>query len=70
MDMHAERDLIYHTLVPNLCQNVAQTCSTCIDLVDLRIGVPETITCSLMALEMYLKQAAASDIFVLLLGAK
>ncbi|VDO87637.1 unnamed protein product [Schistosoma curassoni] len=70
IDMHAEHDLIYHTLVPNLCQNVAQTCSTCLDLVDLRIGVPESITCSLIALEMYLKQAAASDIFILLLGDK
>lgn len=68
--MHTEHDLIYHTLVPNLCQNVAQTCSTCLDLVDLRIGVPESITCSLIALEMYLKQAAASDIFILLLGDK
>ncbi|RTG81692.1 telomerase protein component 1, partial [Schistosoma bovis] len=70
IDMHAEHDLIYHTLVPNLCQNVAQTCSTCLNLVDLRIGVPESITCSLIALEMYLKQAAASDIFILLLGDK
>ncbi|CAH8545388.1 unnamed protein product [Schistosoma haematobium] len=70
IDMHAEHDLIYHTLVPNLCQNVAQTCSTCLDLVDLRIGVPQSITCSLIALEMYLKQAAASDIFILLLGDK
>ncbi|CAH8540830.1 unnamed protein product [Schistosoma haematobium] len=70
IDMHAEHNLIYHTLVPNLCQNVAQTCSTCLDLVDLRIGVPQSITCSLIALEMYLKQAAASDIFILLLGDK
>ncbi|CAI2729056.1 unnamed protein product [Schistosoma spindalis] len=70
IDMREEHDLIYHTLVPNLCQNVAQTCSTCLDLVDLRIGVPGAITCSFIALEMYLKQAAASDIFILLLGEK
>ncbi|KAH8877569.1 Telomerase protein component 1 [Schistosoma japonicum] len=69
-DMHSERDLICQKLAPNLFQNVAIASNNniCLDLVDLRFGVSDAAARSLKALEMYLKQAAASDIFVLLLG--
>ncbi|CAH8571778.1 unnamed protein product [Schistosoma rodhaini] len=67
-DMHAERDLLCGILVPALRRNVALGLRVHLNEIDLRWGVPEPVTYNSQALQICLEQAAASDIFVLLLG--
>ncbi|CAH8524482.1 unnamed protein product [Schistosoma intercalatum] len=67
-DMHAERDLLCGILVPALRRNVALGLRVHLNEIDLRWGVPEPATYNSQALQICLEQAAASDIFVLLLG--
>ncbi|CAH8536159.1 unnamed protein product [Heterobilharzia americana] len=68
-DMRTERDLIYGVLVPTLRCKISSPLKICLDHVDLRLGaVDEAFICNAKALEICLKQTAACDIFVLLLG--
>ncbi|VDO97397.1 unnamed protein product [Schistosoma mattheei] len=67
-DMHAERDLLCGILVPALRRNVALGLRVHLNEIDLRWGVPEPATYNSQALQICLEQAAASDIFGLLLG--
>ncbi|VDP96275.1 unnamed protein product [Trichobilharzia regenti] len=66
--MYGERDLICGVLVPALREKVAVPLRVHLNEIDLRWGVPEMTTYSSHALQICLEQAAASDIFVLLLG--
>nr|CAH8849266.1 unnamed protein product [Trichobilharzia regenti] len=68
LDMYGERDLICGVLVPALREKVAVPLRVHLNEIDLRWGVPEMTTYSSHALQICLEQAAASDIFVLLLG--
>ncbi|KAH8877567.1 Telomerase protein component 1 [Schistosoma japonicum] len=67
-DMHAERDLLCGMLVPALRTNVALDLRVHLNEIDLRWGIPEPATFNSQALQICLEQAAACDIFILLLG--
>lgn len=66
--MHAERDLICGLVIPSVRRYAAHQLRVHVSEIDLRWGVPEPATRNPKALQTCLEQAAAADLFILLVG--